>query len=327
MNAELTGGFIRDLRKEHNMTQQDLANALGVSDKAVSRWETGRGLPDIGSLEDIAGVLDVSVAELLRGERFGDTITEEEASAAASAGIDAARTFAEKKKWQNIVMGLLIGMILILFIFIRLMSPDYVKNPKGAIEIETLSDNELVAVLSEDIAGYEIDKVHNPDGGIDIIYISCYKTGLHNMTSHKEKTIVYLEDAAEGVDYIYYYPSDMYDSLIWAREGAPVPDGGTMTLPRLIYNFWLFVGIIASIVGIILCIVFRKKRAFGPILKITMIPVSLTVSLAAILVGRFNSVYNAPFYFVGIVLLAALIYLLFLIIYSSVKSRRRVNRK
>ena len=75
MNTEKTGSFIRDLRKEKNLTQQQLAELINVSDKAVSRWETGRGLPDIGNLEDLSEALDVSVAEMLKGERFSDSIT------------------------------------------------------------------------------------------------------------------------------------------------------------------------------------------------------------------------------------------------------------
>ena len=54
MNAEKTGEFIRNLRKEKNITQQELAEMLNVSDKAVSRWETGRGFPDIGNLEAVS---------------------------------------------------------------------------------------------------------------------------------------------------------------------------------------------------------------------------------------------------------------------------------
>lgn len=69
MTPEKTGGFIATLRKEHNLTQKDLAELLGVTPKAVSRWETGRGYPDVELLPHIAKVLDVTVAELLSGEK------------------------------------------------------------------------------------------------------------------------------------------------------------------------------------------------------------------------------------------------------------------
>ena len=68
MNAYVTGGTIRTLREKQGCTQRQLAEKLMVSDKAVSKWELGKGLPDITLLEPLAGALGVSVAELLSGE-------------------------------------------------------------------------------------------------------------------------------------------------------------------------------------------------------------------------------------------------------------------
>ncbi|MDD3347173.1 helix-turn-helix domain-containing protein [Oscillibacter sp.] len=68
MNHYVTGTAIRELREKKKLTQRQLAETLCVSDKTVSKWETGRGLPDISLLEPISGALGVSVAELLSGE-------------------------------------------------------------------------------------------------------------------------------------------------------------------------------------------------------------------------------------------------------------------
>ena len=62
------GAFLLQLRKEHGMTQKELAERLFVSDKAVSKWERGLSLPDISLLRPIADILDVTVTELLAGE-------------------------------------------------------------------------------------------------------------------------------------------------------------------------------------------------------------------------------------------------------------------
>lgn len=67
MNTYVTGAIIKRLREEKNMTQAMLAERLGVSDKAVSKWETGKGYPDITLVEPIAEILGVSVIELLSG--------------------------------------------------------------------------------------------------------------------------------------------------------------------------------------------------------------------------------------------------------------------
>lgn len=70
MTTYITGDAIRALRERAKLTQRQLAEGLGVTDKAVSKWETGRGLPDISLVEPLARALDVSVAELFSGERI-----------------------------------------------------------------------------------------------------------------------------------------------------------------------------------------------------------------------------------------------------------------
>ena len=64
----VTGNTIKELRERKRMTQKELAEKLCVSDKTVSKWETGRGLPDISLLMDLAGALGISVPELLTGD-------------------------------------------------------------------------------------------------------------------------------------------------------------------------------------------------------------------------------------------------------------------
>ncbi len=66
----ITGETIKKLRKQKNMTQLELAEILGVSDKAVSKWETGKGLPDISLIEPISKALNISIIELLSGENI-----------------------------------------------------------------------------------------------------------------------------------------------------------------------------------------------------------------------------------------------------------------
>ena len=67
MDQYVTGNTIKMLREKKNMTQLMLAEKLGVSDKTVSKWETGKGYPDITLLEPIAEVFQVSVTELISG--------------------------------------------------------------------------------------------------------------------------------------------------------------------------------------------------------------------------------------------------------------------
>ena len=73
MNQYVTGAVIRKLREQKNMTQAELAEVLKVSDKAISKWETGHGYPDITLLEPLAVALGISVLELLSGEEIQNT--------------------------------------------------------------------------------------------------------------------------------------------------------------------------------------------------------------------------------------------------------------
>jgi len=73
MNQYITGTVIRELREKKHMTQSELAEKLCVSGKAVSKWETGKGYPDIALLENIAKTLGVSVPELLSGNSVTNT--------------------------------------------------------------------------------------------------------------------------------------------------------------------------------------------------------------------------------------------------------------
>ena len=68
MDHYVTGATIKALREQYRMTQADLAEQLCVSDKAVSKWETGRGFPDVSLLEPLGKALRVSIPELLCGQ-------------------------------------------------------------------------------------------------------------------------------------------------------------------------------------------------------------------------------------------------------------------
>lgn len=68
MNAYITGATIKNLREKNKITQSTLADKLCVSSKTVSKWETGKGLPDITLIEPLAKALSVSVMELMSGD-------------------------------------------------------------------------------------------------------------------------------------------------------------------------------------------------------------------------------------------------------------------
>lgn len=73
MNQYVTGAMIKRLREERKLSQKQLADKMSVTDKAVSKWETGRGYPDLSLIESLAAALGVSIIELFSGENVVNT--------------------------------------------------------------------------------------------------------------------------------------------------------------------------------------------------------------------------------------------------------------
>ncbi len=77
MDLQKIGTFLRELRKEKELTQEQLAETLGVARRTVSRWETGSNLPDLDLLVEMADLYRVDLRELLEGERKSEPMDEE----------------------------------------------------------------------------------------------------------------------------------------------------------------------------------------------------------------------------------------------------------
>lgn len=115
MNAEKLGLFIAELRKDKGMTQADLAQILHASDKAVSRWERGVGLPDINVIEPLADALDVSIVEIMKAERIQAELPKADASTAIrdSFALTKLRRKKSKKRLVTVVLAIIILFICI----------------------------------------------------------------------------------------------------------------------------------------------------------------------------------------------------------------------
>lgn len=77
MNQQKTGEFLKCLRREKGLTQEQLAELLYVSSRTISRWETGSNMPDVGMLIELADFYDVDIRELIDGERKGEIMDQE----------------------------------------------------------------------------------------------------------------------------------------------------------------------------------------------------------------------------------------------------------
>ena len=119
MNVQKTGSLIATIRKEQNRTQQDLANELGVSSAAVSKWERGIGFPDVSLIEPLASSLGISIAELFKGERTENNVDNEYESLLSDVVKVSANEITRKKKTANWIIAITVA---VLYLMISVIS-------------------------------------------------------------------------------------------------------------------------------------------------------------------------------------------------------------
>ncbi len=103
MNQEKVGKFIAELRKENHLTQQELADKLEITDKAVSKWENGRCLPDVYFLKSLSDLFHVTVKEILNGERdFKKKVIDEDHHRKVLEVNKLSKSFGKRKVLDNI---------------------------------------------------------------------------------------------------------------------------------------------------------------------------------------------------------------------------------
>ena len=160
MTSKNCGKFIYELRKENNLTQKDLAEKLNVSDKAISRWETGKGFHDLSSLLALSEFFKVSVNELLAGKRIENEKLTEIAERNVICAIETKEKAVKKKKLQMIICTLVFLILLLpaaipTFIYLFDMIASY-------ISFENIS--EFIVLLTVAVllvaSGFAIKKGH-----------------------------------------------------------------------------------------------------------------------------------------------------------------------
>ena len=116
MDVQKMGRFIAETRKSKHLTQSQLGEKLGISGKAVSKWERGISAPDIGLLNELSKILEVNVTEILTGKKVNEYITKESASEMALSSIGAYSNFFKKKYIKTIIV-LIFTILLLTFAF------------------------------------------------------------------------------------------------------------------------------------------------------------------------------------------------------------------
>lgn len=122
MNQEKSGKFIAQCRREKGLTQAGLAELFHITDRAVSKWETGKSMPDISIMPALCSVLGITVNELLSGER----LDMDEYNKKAEENLIEFRKFEEKETKKKLMLEVVFGVIgtavLLLVIFVSIIA-------------------------------------------------------------------------------------------------------------------------------------------------------------------------------------------------------------
>lgn len=119
MNQQKTGEFLKRLRKEKSLTQEQLAEKFNVSSRTVSRWETGSNMPDLSVLVELADFYDVDIREIIDGERKGEIMDKETKDTLKKVAEYAAE---KENKSQSKVLYIALGVCIVLIVCTVLFS-------------------------------------------------------------------------------------------------------------------------------------------------------------------------------------------------------------
>ena len=139
MNQQKIGAFLKMLRNEKNLTQEQLAEKFYVSNRTVSRWETGSNMPDLSILIELADFYNVDIKEILNGERKSETMDNETKDTLLKV---AEYNNTEKMKMKKRMIDISVGSLIIL-IFYSLLD---VTNGFGSIPTEPCQNMKIFAL-------------------------------------------------------------------------------------------------------------------------------------------------------------------------------------
>ena len=217
MNQEKIGKFILELRKEKNMTQQQLAFKIGVTDRAISKWENGRGLPDLSLMKPLCEELGITINELISGEKINKKEYQEKLEENILNTIEYSNKKINKTKriFKLVIVisiMLIVSLILMFFIDIRRMNQNkpVIFSTWGYTYTPAINLNETEIYIA--IKEYLVEKGDN-------------ETKHHEQEKTFVSMRVYLLE--EKTDTLYYVYAWVRDGKYYLENDQLKKDGGS----------------------------------------------------------------------------------------------------
>ena len=158
------GNFIAEVRKQQNMTQRELAEKIGVSDKTISKWETGKSMPELGYLQQLCETLQINVNELLSGERLSGDDYPRKAEETIMALMKDNETN-KKKNIRDMIIGIILAVAAFAFMFAMTQSgnPTYYVD-MGSFAVVVLLSGAASASFREKESGRSFKRIKGSSG-------------------------------------------------------------------------------------------------------------------------------------------------------------------
>lgn len=219
MNYQKIGNLISKLRKEKGLTQKELAEKLFITDRAVSKWERGLGCPDVSLLDDLSKILDVSIIEILQGEKLNQEELLKNENIIKSMNYFKDNLKTKLKKYFNIFCILIILLISSIIIVNNFKSSYYLTKTYN----NTSDNKEIKALINKtnnNIIKIETQQGNYEKADYDVI-ISFTKKLKEDLK--KENNLYYVEKKSYSyLDFIKYYELNQnflyLNSLTGAKE-------------------------------------------------------------------------------------------------------------
>lgn len=134
MDQKKIGNFLKELRKEKKLTQEQVADKLGVSGRTISRWETGAYMPDISLLVDIAEMYDVDVRDIIDGERKDTNMNSEVKDVAVKMADYSTMQIESLKKWIK-TMSVSLLIVSVFLVIMEIISQLLIIRVSGSADL------------------------------------------------------------------------------------------------------------------------------------------------------------------------------------------------
>ena len=216
MDQQKIGKFIANLRKEKEYTQEQLAEKLNVSNKSISRWENGNTMPDLSLIPKLCEILDISINELLSGERIENDNYQKKLEENIIINIDLLKKKMKQltKKIILIIISVFVLIIISLFAFIGYKELTHIKIPldDNNVQINPCKEkNNLGIIIStKDATPFLFNSYYDEKTNtyvIEELYKYIDKNNLKEMTA----TNTILFDSEEKIEKIVYKNKIIYE--------------------------------------------------------------------------------------------------------------------